>query len=464
MELIFGNRYEVRRTVRELRLGTMYEAFDRSLSRSVLLYEIAPERTTTDSRETVKRGASFTHDRFMHILDVGTEKGMPYAVFKACEGSPLVDELHRHRLRPQQLLTAVYELGKAMQDAAEEGMYGFSVCADNLWLGSGAAFMPIHYWDAADERRRGAAGLCHLLYQLAARTDELPDHADTADNRLRIALRALPPETLEALLALYRRVFREKLSLTAFLLELHVHIQGAATKEAIRPAPAAQPQTEKQPQQTQPQTVQQPVPRPQPQHIAAPRSVPERKAERPAPVQAAASPLEETKKFQAVAEPAASGDTEPEENGASADRRSIWKKIAIISGAACLFVIVFVGGLMLIFQVANPSESDRTAAKDTAPASPSTAAPTPAPKQPDTGNAAADKTVQTVEAVPTTIPQLVGLSKADAEKRALASGLHYTFYIEKDNAAKDTVFKQEPKAGDPAVKGGSVTFWVSKGN
>jgi serine/threonine-protein kinase len=454
MELIFGNRYEVRRTVKELRLGMLFEAYDLPLNRNVLLYEIAPERTTTDSREAVKRGAAFTHDRFMHILDVGTEKGMPYAVFKACEGAPLEDELHKHRMRPQQLLGAVYELGKAMQDAAEEGIYGYSVCADNLWLGGGTTLMPIHYWDAADERRRGAAGLCHLIYQLASRTDILPGDADEADNRLRMAFRTLPQDTVEALVALYRRVFREKLSLTAFLLELHAHLQSFAPSGKKRPDPEWRSE------------------HPAPAKIDVPSTPLEAEPSRAERTEAVVAsrfdnePLsEETKRIQAVREAAVHEDKEPEDDGRPAVRTKLWKKFAILAGAACLFVVVFVGGLMLIFQVANRDGTDRTAAVNTTPPA-STKAPEPAPKEKAADNPAnADtQSAQTADAVPTSIPQLIGLSRADAEKRALDAGLHYTFYIEKNDAAKDTVFKQEPNAGEPAVKGGSVTFWVSKGN
>lgn len=446
MEMNFGNRYEVRRSVRELPLGTLFEAYDRPLNRSVLLYEIAPERTTTDSRAAVMRGAAFTHDRFLHILDVGTEKGMPYAVFKSCEGGPLIDELHRHRIRPQQLLTAVYELGKAMQDAAEEGIYGYSVCADNLWLGSGASFLPIHYWDAADERRRGAFGLCHLLYQLSARTDQLPENAETAENRLRISLRSLPSETMEAVLSLYRRVHREKLSLTAFLLELHNIRQTMPSSEVPEPVAIRPPQS--------------PAPRPE-----LVQKAPEQKSERPAPAPKEAVSMEETKRFQAVAEPAGDEAAETEEADSSSYRGGIWKKIALIAGAASLFTVVFIGGIMLIFHWANPTEPARSAAKTVAqsPATASDAA--SASKEAVAATAKEDQPpVTTADAAPTAIPQLVGISKAEAEKRALAAGLHYNFYIEKDTAAKDTVFKQDPQAGAPAVKGDSVTFWVSKGN
>ncbi|WJH37360.1 PASTA domain-containing protein [Paenibacillus sp. CC-CFT747] len=61
------------------------------------------------------------------------------------------------------------------------------------------------------------------------------------------------------------------------------------------------------------------------------------------------------------------------------------------------------------------------------------------------------------------VPALVGLTKEDAEKQAVAAGLHYNFFLENDSLPAGAVFKQDPPAGTPAAKGDNVTFWVSKG-
>ncbi|WP_195570603.1 PASTA domain-containing protein [Paenibacillus sp. 1001270B_150601_E10] len=58
-------------------------------------------------------------------------------------------------------------------------------------------------------------------------------------------------------------------------------------------------------------------------------------------------------------------------------------------------------------------------------------------------------------------PNLVGLSREDAEKQALAAGLKYSFVIEaSEGGTKGTVFKQEPAAGTPVKKGDKITFTV----
>jgi cell division protein FtsN len=63
----------------------------------------------------------------------------------------------------------------------------------------------------------------------------------------------------------------------------------------------------------------------------------------------------------------------------------------------------------------------------------------------------------------TTVPNLIGLTQTDAEKQARAAELHYNYIIEfNKEAAKGTVFKQDPAAGAQATKWDNVTFWVSK--
>lgn len=58
-------------------------------------------------------------------------------------------------------------------------------------------------------------------------------------------------------------------------------------------------------------------------------------------------------------------------------------------------------------------------------------------------------------------PNLVGLTKEDAEKQALAAGLKYSFVIEsQEGGTKGTVFKQEPAAGSEVKKGDRITFSV----
>ncbi|MZQ86882.1 PASTA domain-containing protein [Paenibacillus sp. 5J-6] len=61
------------------------------------------------------------------------------------------------------------------------------------------------------------------------------------------------------------------------------------------------------------------------------------------------------------------------------------------------------------------------------------------------------------------VPNLVGHTREDAEKMALASGLRYQFLLEPSTADKGIVFKQDMVPGTTVNDGDRITFWVSKG-
>jgi beta-lactam-binding protein with PASTA domain len=60
-------------------------------------------------------------------------------------------------------------------------------------------------------------------------------------------------------------------------------------------------------------------------------------------------------------------------------------------------------------------------------------------------------------------PSLVGISRQEAEKLILATGLHYQFFLEANDQAQGTVLKQDPLPQTIVPSGGNITFWVSKG-
>ncbi|MCY9531723.1 MULTISPECIES: PASTA domain-containing protein [Paenibacillus] len=61
------------------------------------------------------------------------------------------------------------------------------------------------------------------------------------------------------------------------------------------------------------------------------------------------------------------------------------------------------------------------------------------------------------------VPNLVGLSKEEAEKQILASGLKYEYVLENsDEQEAGKVFKQEVPAGGAAKKGDKIKFYVSR--
>jgi serine/threonine-protein kinase len=432
MERRLGNRYAISGLVQTMTLGQLYKADDLSLNRSVLLYELDGSRETARSREALLRAASFSHDAFMHILDIGISQESSYVVFKACEGSPLAQQLRRHRFTAEQVLQRVYALGQAMLEAAEEIPSDFSVVADNLWDGYGSLFLPIDYWQAGTEQARGSLGLCGLLGQLLLKEESLHSEIGMIEHRLRLALRELPLERTEALLSLMERGYNEQMTLPAFLAQLRP-IAGKAANATVRP------QTTSAPIRTEAVS---PVPEPVPVEVVDAGG----KKEKPHVVQDDA---------EAIPPPV--------------NRRKIWRRLAFVAGGACLFVLVFIGCLSLIFQIGGRSDTAATPADApqpsaaTAPAQPNAKKPSQPVQPPTTASLKQNDTTNSAPDGPTTIPNLVGLAREDAEKQSIAAGLHYSYVIEANAAKQGAVFKQEPAAGAAAARGDSVKFWVSKG-
>lgn len=136
-------------------------------------------------------------------------------------------------------------------------------------------------------------------------------------------------------------------------------------------------------------------------------------------------------------------------------RRPFSKRMAIASGFLLLIILGYVSYVQLR---SNPS---------TAPAS--LPAETPKPVKANETVATPPSPIE-IEATPLPssdnmilIPDLYGLSKEEAEKLALANGLHYKYFVEHNELQEGLVFKQEPESGTEVSKGGYITFWISKG-
>ncbi|MFC4766630.1 PASTA domain-containing protein [Effusibacillus consociatus] len=61
------------------------------------------------------------------------------------------------------------------------------------------------------------------------------------------------------------------------------------------------------------------------------------------------------------------------------------------------------------------------------------------------------------------IPNLVGLTKTEAEQLLLSKKIRYQFFIEPSDAEADKVFKQDKEPGKPYQQGDRITFYVSRG-
>lgn len=73
------------------------------------------------------------------------------------------------------------------------------------------------------------------------------------------------------------------------------------------------------------------------------------------------------------------------------------------------------------------------------------------------------KTTDSAQKTDKTIPNLVGMTKEQAEQTLLANGIHYQFFVQQSSEPANTVFKQDKEADQPYQAGDRITFYISSG-
>lgn len=141
----------------------------------------------------------------------------------------------------------------------------------------------------------------------------------------------------------------------------------------------------------------------------------------------------------------------------SSESRSRWKK-SWIWVASILLILTGV----YLFQAwgHKPEEAAVASPKQESPAK--EVAPLPQePIQDETPSPPPEKSETQEEIL--TVPNLIGLTKEEAEKLALENGLHYRFFLEPNEQEAGSVFKQDLEAGMQVPRGSQIQFWISKG-
>ncbi|MBP1155686.1 MULTISPECIES: PASTA domain-containing protein [unclassified Paenibacillus] len=411
MEKRINQRYELLDPIVPMRSGILYSGNDLSLNRELLIFVVESQGKAHKKAymRLLQDVAMFNDNRFLHILDVGIESHRIFAALKTFTGQPLIQFLKYHTYSPKEMITMVAELGKGLQDAMEHEIAGFTVLSSNVWVGEDGQLKIINYWEKGETSERGVQGLAGLLYQLLTRSEAQPDSLEAAEQSLRSALNEIPEGNLDMLMMSWRRAWNDQNTLSSFILSLQKVVQEPW-------AQAVQPMEELH--------------------------------------------LEEKEELD---EPEESNEEEPPRRG------FLWRaSIKLLIGAG----IASFSGLILIFLfgLGGPEERQPSAATDTHQRDisfqtpPSSTEPVPEPniEQDEPTETPADTQPSSNEPVDT--PSLVGLSKEEAEKQALASGLRYKFFLEPHESPANTVFRQDLEAGQKVAKGESITFWISKGN
>lgn len=453
MEGSIGNRYVPEKPILPLPGGMIYLGTDLSLKRQIILYGVdSPDETfAAHYIRQLREASQFTGENFMHILDLGidTESNRLMAILKPCNGNPLIQEIGRRTAGFEESVRLVCELGVTMQKASAEGIPQFSVHADNLWLNEEKQIVVMNYWETGADRHRGVTGLCGLLYQLITGALTVPASWNSLILLLRESIAALPAQQKEGLLRIYDSAASGLLTLQEFTFQLRqlLSFRGSQATGSVKPDETAF------------------------QSRSAASLTKEIELER----------IEELKKAVAPASRARSDskphpqpvriEEEDEDDAATMvlgavkpDKKTFGTlaKRVLIYGSVFAGVIVLAGAILIgLLDNRNSNRGEeQTFAEQTPPTTQTQPQQTVTPKETKPDSAAV---TPPAAGQPIPAPTLIGLTREQAEKQALASGLHYEFVIEaNDQTANNTVFKQEPMPNTTVTTGGNIKFWVSK--
>lgn len=450
----FADRYQLSETWSKAADGWLAAARDPKLNREVLLWRTVV-LSDVEKEELLRRlgaAARFSHNRFMHILDVSVAGTEVYAVLTKKEGFRLSDRIHTLGWSGRVILEQLKELVPAIREAKRERLPDFALTADNLWLDHTGKLQIIQYWLPAPEKERDVYGFATLLYQLCTDGTEGPASMREFQQAVSRRLNGLPGGTSQE---------AADWASSAFLPSCTLRQMEEGIERLLLPRPVAYEGAEQGAAGA---------------GITGNRS--RRKAEEPTkPVKEAVRPY--------TAPPAP--PKEEEEEPSYSSRLRPW---LIFSGIVML--IGFLGVFGVWFVTRPPSAASPPPAATAAPATESGAAaggaasgspgkgggssakppagsasaiPSASPRvSPSPGTASGtNPSTAAGQSEPTTVPALTGKTLEEASQAALKAGLRYEYLIENADAAQNTVLRQEPAAGTPAVKGDKVVFWVSKG-
>lgn len=389
----------------------LYAGEDTSLRRKVLLITADFKQASPDQGylHRLRKVSSLVNSGFLHVLDTSFEEQSIMIVLQHKPGKPVIHELDTARWSFNRIVTLVADLGVSMLDAMEEQVSGYSVCADNLWLGDDDHLSVIQYWVDGLPQTQGALGLCTLMLQLFTGKAELPGPYEVLDTQLeRVEMTNAAPKQKEALIKLVRRVCTGHASLSTLIFGL----KDLPMLDSRASYPTALSTDLRR--------------------ISASRE---------------AVPSRDDSDADSY------NDTEEPAQGP----RSNMKAIVVGSIATILLAGAFVIWLQ------RPSSHSDPVAATTPKMTETVQSPTPTPtKEPSPSPSASAAVKYARDGEEITMPNLVGMKLADAEKETLSSRLRYSYVMEANTDSQGKVFKQEPAAGSKVITGDSIKFWVGK--
>jgi serine/threonine protein kinase/class 3 adenylate cyclase len=135
-------KYTLKREIGHGAMGSVWEAYDKSLHRSVALKLMNPEHAgSVDFRKRFKREAralaQIRNDHIVAIYDYGIDEGRPYIVMEMLIGEDLQARLEREKkLTPARVLTLLQQVASGLTAAAEVGIVHRDLKPANIFIAS----------------------------------------------------------------------------------------------------------------------------------------------------------------------------------------------------------------------------------------------------------------------------------------------------------------------------------------
>lgn len=219
-----NDRYQFSEKIFTSPSGSLFLGRDESLNRQVYLYRMEKKlKITEEEHLRMMAGVSHVvHPSFFHILDMGVSRDGAFAVLEKREGVSFVQLMQQKKENYSlgEILSFVIQVGKAVQDALEERIRGYSITAENLWLYEDQV-MVMNYWTEGEREQRGALGLATLLYQLATRSLDIPTGLDRIEQGIRECPLECSADERESLLRMVRRAWNGQDTLSSFILGMN---------------------------------------------------------------------------------------------------------------------------------------------------------------------------------------------------------------------------------------------------
>jgi len=138
---VVAGRYRIVRRLGEGGMGTVYEAFDVELERTIALKTIRPDLAANPAalrrlKQETLLTRQIAHRNVVRIFDLGVADGLRFITMEFVDGADLKSLLDRHgRFTPKEAITVVKQVCQGLQAAHAEGVIHRDLKPQNILVG-----------------------------------------------------------------------------------------------------------------------------------------------------------------------------------------------------------------------------------------------------------------------------------------------------------------------------------------